>query len=71
MWMQRFCDNCQDLFFVGLPNVSSICEISQCILRSVPLASNFDVEFIIHKTDGYSGSNLKELFRSVALENLN
>lgn len=54
-------------FFVGLPNFSSRCEILRCILRKVPLTSDFDVELIARETEGYSGSDLKELLRTAAL----
>ena len=54
-------------FFVGLPDYSSRCAILQTMLRNVPLDIRFDIERIARESEGYSGSDLKELLRTAAL----
>ena len=54
-------------FYVGLPDFSSRCAILQTMLRDVPLSTDFDIGTIAQQTEGYSGSDLKELLRSAAL----
>lgn len=54
-------------FFVGLPNYASRISILQKMLSNVPVGNDFNLEHIARITEGYSGSDLKELLRSAAL----
>jgi transitional endoplasmic reticulum ATPase len=42
--------------------------ILKACLRKTPLAKNFDVGFISHITDGFSGADLTEICQRAAAE---
>lgn len=54
-------------FQVQLPNRESRTKICNIILKDVELDSGFDIEHLLDRTQGYSGSDLKELARNAAL----
>lgn len=54
-------------FLVGLPDYHSRTSILQAMLRNVPLSPDFSLEVVARETDGYSGSDIKELLRVAAM----
>ncbi|KAG4302240.1 hypothetical protein PCANB_001383 [Pneumocystis canis] len=54
-------------FFVPLPNKLQREKILKLFLSDIKLAPEFDFDFLISKTEGFSGSDIKELCRESAL----
>ncbi|KAJ1658786.1 mitochondrial dynamin GTPase Msp1 [Dispira simplex] len=54
-------------FLVSPPDNQQRKEILQLILQDVRLASDFDLDIIAQQTQGFSGSDLKELCRQAAM----
>lgn len=54
-------------YAVSLPDSVQRKKILSIMLANVPCAPNFDLGDIVRKTEGYSGSDLKELCRAAAM----
>lgn len=57
-------------FYVGLPSVDSRRDILRVLLRHERVASDFDYDSVARATEGYSGSDLKDLCRAAAMRSL-
>lgn len=57
-------------FHVAMPNVAQRRQILSLILENEPVAPDVDVESIAMSTEGFSGSDLKELCRIAAVSRL-
>lgn len=55
-------------FEVGLPNVYERMAILKAVLHKAPLESDFSYRQVATVTDGYSGSDLKELCRAAMMQ---
>lgn len=54
-------------FYVGPPDFYGRCAVLRSMLSSVPLSSDFDLEAVARATEGYTGSDIKEVLRTAAL----
>jgi ATPase family AAA domain-containing protein 1 len=54
-------------YAVGLPNAIQRRKIFQILLKKASLASDFDLERLVAATEGYSGSDIKEMCRNAAM----
>lgn len=54
-------------YAVGLPDPAQRKKILAIMLSNVPCNSSFNLDEIVRKTEGYSGSDLKELCRNAAM----
>ncbi|SPC65607.1 probable MSP1 - intra-mitochondrial sorting protein [Ustilago sp. UG-2017b] len=54
-------------YAVSLPNASQREKILSLMLSATPLDSNFSISDLVKRTEGYSGSDLKELCRNAAM----
>ncbi len=54
-------------FFIGLPDRDSRIKILSSMLSNVPLARNFDIEYLADATVEYTPSDMKEVLRTAAL----
>ena len=65
--MKHFGEECQN-FAIGKPNASQRTAILNKILKDAKLDENdFDLEYIVANTRGFSGSDLRELCREAAI----
>ena len=55
------------MFHIGLPQINQRQSILELILRNEPVGQDVDLELISSQTDGFSGSDLKELCRNAAI----
>ncbi|CCD24707.1 protein-degrading AAA family ATPase MSP1 NDAI_0D03930 [Naumovozyma dairenensis CBS 421] len=55
-------------FYISLPNAEQRSHILQVLLKGTELDDEFDLEAVVARTDGMSGSDLKELCREAALK---
>lgn len=53
--------------FVGLPDLNARFQLLTLLLKSVPTASDLDVEQIARRTEGYSPSDLRQVLQTAAL----
>src|SRR5579859_4604454 len=54
-------------YAVGLPNGVQRRKIFNILLKKASLSPNFDLDRLIVKTDGFSGSDIKEMCRNAAM----
>ncbi|KAG5518829.1 hypothetical protein PMAC_002359 [Pneumocystis sp. 'macacae'] len=54
-------------FFISLPDTFQRKKLLELFLSGIKLASNFDFDFLVSKTEGFSGSDIKELCRESVL----
>ena len=54
-------------YAVGLPNATQRRKIFDILLKKASLASDFDLDRLIAVTEGYSGSDIKEMCRNAAM----
>ncbi|CAO1623642.1 unnamed protein product [Sympodiomycopsis kandeliae] len=54
-------------YAVMLPNSSQRRQILKIMLKNTPLENNFSIDFIVERTEGKSGSDLKEMCRTAAM----
>ena len=54
-------------YAVGLPDAAQRKKILSIMLADVPCVKSFDLDDIVRKTNGYSGSDLRELCRAAAM----
>ena len=54
-------------FAIRLPDAQQRRNILQLMLKDIKLDKNFDLEALVRKTDGLSGSDLKEACRNAAM----
>jgi len=54
-------------FAIKLPNADQRRKILELMLRDIPLEPSFDVSSLVRRTDGLSGSDLKEACRNAAM----
>lgn len=54
-------------YAVMLPNASQRRKILNIMLRKTNLAKDFNLDFIVDRTEGKSGSDLKEMCRTAAM----
>lgn len=54
-------------FFVGLPCLEQRIGVLSLLLKGEPLADDVDIAELAHRTQNYSGSDLKELCRAAAI----
>ncbi|CAH0564705.1 unnamed protein product [Brassicogethes aeneus] len=54
-------------FHVSLPSAAQRCQILRLILQNEPVSPDIDVDVIAQSTDGFSGSDLRELCRNASI----
>ncbi len=59
------------LVYVGSPNASEREKILMTLIKNAVIASDININYIVEKTEGYSGADLKSLIREAGLIAIN
>jgi len=49
------------LIYIPLPDLASRMQVFKAVLKKSPIAKDVDLEFLAHKTEGFSGADLTEI----------
>ena len=49
------------LIYIPLPDLASRIQVFKSVLRKSPIAKDVDIEYLAHKTEGFSGADITEI----------
>lgn len=53
-------------FYIGPPNYTTRCQVFQRMLQDVPLAEDFDINFLSQRTERFTPSDIQQLLQTAA-----